>query len=66
MAVDAQPRVTVADAQLPAVAAIRRRAATAADRRIVVDRTAVDRRTAVAVDMDMGGNGNLALDSFPA
>ncbi len=52
---DAQPRVTVADVQ--------RRAATAEDRRMVVDRTAVDRRTAVA-EADMGGN--TALDSFPA
>jgi len=44
------------------VADIQRRAATAADRRMVVDRTA-DRRTAVAA-ADMGGN--TALDSFPA
>ena len=66
MAVDAQPRVTVADALLPAVAGIRRRAAMAEDRHMVVDRTAVDRRMAVAADMDMGGNGNPALDSFPA
>lgn len=65
MAADGQPRVTVADdLLLDTVAGIRRRAATAADRRTVVDRTAADRRTAVAVDMDMGGN--TAADSFPA
>jgi len=61
---DAQPRVTVAGAQ-PRVteADVQRRAATAEDRPMVVDRTAEDRRTAVA-EADMGGN--TALDSFPA
>ena len=64
VAADARLRVTeVAGVPLPAVA-IRRLAATAADRRTVeVDpRTAVDRRTGAAVAADM--EGNTALDFF--
>jgi len=61
---DARPRVTaVVDVPLRATAVavdIRRRAA---DPRTAVGRhTAVDRRRAVAADMD----GDTALDSFPA
>jgi hypothetical protein len=64
VAADARLRVTaVVDVLLPATAVgvgIRRRAA---DPRTVVARhTAVDRRRAVAADMD----GDTALDSFPA
>jgi len=76
MAVDAQPRVTAADARHPAmVADVRLRAAGVAMRRpavtVVVDpltvaadlMAAVD-RTAVAVAADMGGD--VALVFFPA
>jgi len=67
MAADGQPQVTVADDLLLATGAgIRRRAATAADRRTEVDRTAADRRMAVAVVADMDMGGNTAADSFPA
>ena len=61
MAVDVLPRVMAADAQprVTEVVDIRRRAAMAADRR-----TAADRHTVVAADMDMGGN--TALGFFPA
>ena len=67
VAADARPRVTAAAvgirlrAMAVAVVAIRLRAA---DPRTVVGRrpTAVERRRAVAADMD----GDTALDSFPA
>jgi hypothetical protein len=52
MAVAVQPRVTAADALLPVMAAaVRRRAATVAGRRTVVDRTAADRTVVVVADM---------------
>jgi hypothetical protein len=69
-----RPRVTAADVLLRAMAVdIRRRAATVVDRHTVaaVDTVAVadtvaagDRHTAVAADMDMGGN--TALGFSPA
>jgi hypothetical protein len=64
MAAAAPFRVTAADALLLVMAAaVRRRAAEAADRRMVGDRTAADPTAVVAV-ADMGGN--CALDCFPA
>jgi len=67
IAADVQHQVTaVADIPLPTAAAIRRRAATVAERHTeAVDlRTVVDPRTVAAVAADMGGN--TALDSIPA
>jgi hypothetical protein len=60
------PVMVAADVLLPATAvAIRRRAV--APRMAVDPPTAVvDRRTVAAVAADMGGNGNIALDFFPA
>jgi hypothetical protein len=65
VAADARRRVTaVVDVPLPATAAVVAIRPRAADPRTVAAgrRTAVDRRRAVAADME----GDTALDSFPA
>jgi hypothetical protein len=62
---DVPHRVMAVDVLLLAtVAAIRRRAAMVADPHTEEDRRMAAVRTEAAADM--GGNGNLTLDSFPA
>lgn len=56
---DVRRPATVVGIRVMAAVDIRRQAATAVDRR-----TVVDRRTAAVAAEDMGGN--IALDSFPA